>query len=117
VRVGVGEQAGVEVRVQGLVLNGREGKVRNAELLNIQNAIFGKGGRDRTSAQESGSNIREEKPEMKFRIWCLEASYEVLRSHCQHLMSATFTLSASYEVLRSHCQHLIKCYVHTVSIL
>ena len=67
-RVGIDEQAGVEVRVRGLVLNGREEKVRNVELLNIQNAIFGKGGRDRTSVQESGSNIRERKPEMKFRI-------------------------------------------------
>lgn len=81
--MGVEERAGVEVRVQGLVLNGREGKVRNAELLNIQNAIFGKGGRDRSSAQESGSNIREEKPEMKFRIWCLGAFHDVLRSHYQ----------------------------------
>jgi len=42
VRVGIEEQAGVEVRVRGLVLNGREEKVRNVELLNIQNAIFGK---------------------------------------------------------------------------
>jgi hypothetical protein len=49
VRVGIEEEAGVEVRVQGLVLNGREGKVRNVELLNIQNAMLGKGGRRRTS--------------------------------------------------------------------
>jgi len=42
VRVEIEEQAGVEVRVRGLLLNGREEKVRNVELLNIQNAIFGK---------------------------------------------------------------------------
>lgn len=41
-RVEIEEQAGVEVRVRGLLLNGREEKVRNVELLNIQNAIFGK---------------------------------------------------------------------------
>jgi hypothetical protein len=77
------EQAGVEVRVRGLVLNGREGKVRNVELLNIQNATFGKEGRDRTYAQESGSKVRQRKPEIKFRIWCLGASCEVPRSHRQ----------------------------------
>lgn len=71
VRVGIEEEAGVEVRVQGLVLNGREGKVRNVELLNIQNAMLGKGGRRRTSVQESGSNTAGEKPERnsEFRIW------------------------------------------------
>jgi hypothetical protein len=51
-RMGTQQEAGVEVRVRGLVRSRREGKLRTVELLNIQNTLLGEieRGREMTSS-------------------------------------------------------------------